>query len=245
MAKEKHQLDTYFKQKLENHEEKPSQLAWERIEDGLGNRSKKGYYIWYAAASFLLIGGIAYFLLKQGNPEIQLTEKDLLAVETPIESNSTNNTTEDFETLVDTPNNIISNSPQSAPSKTISATPQKSMQAEKLPQLIAQQSTEDKTPISLPELSLPEIPLTEATAFVEPNITNRDMSEEPSYTLTIRSSGIKAVDSKDTILEELETKVDKIGGFISKGFADLQDAKSNLFAINTPRKNRSTPTETP
>lgn len=246
MAKEQHKLDNYFKQKLEQHEEKPSQLAWERLEESLEKRPRKGLTVWYAAASLLLVGGLSFFLLKEGNIEPEIGEKEILVENRIVDTKETESTSEEIPTTDELINSEVSvTMEETKPATEPRKTQKPSSEPEMIRETIAQREIEDLNLPSIQDLSLPEVSLNSAIALVEPQIADNLANEEPQFTVTIKSSGIKAEESKDNIIEELETKVDKIGGLISRGFADLQDAKSNLFAINTPRRNKSTTTETP
>jgi hypothetical protein len=63
--------------------------------------------------------------------------------------------------------------------------------------------------------------------------------EVMTYKITIKSNGIKEEPEKQGFIAGIENKVDKIGGLLSKveqGFADLQDAKDNLFVSNNTSK---------
>ncbi|MGY6521218.1 MAG: hypothetical protein ACXIUD_05785 [Mongoliitalea sp.] len=240
MANEQHQLDTYFKQKLENHTERPSQLAWERIEDGLGKPRRKVFVGWYVAASLMLLMGIGYLLLRQGSLDGNLVEENLVSQQLEEVINKDESSVDSTEA----PANISPTSSEPTSQIRSDKTPTASKQQivketvptiETIAETIAQREVEEELFISLPELKLPELTLDQTIAFVDPTMTYA-IEEEPSYTVTIRSSGIKAEAPKDNLIDELETKVDKIGGFISRGFADLQDAKSNLFALNSPKR---------
>ena len=239
MAKEQHQFDSYFKQKLENHTERPSQLAWERIEDGLGKPEKKVFIGWYAAASLVLLLGLGYLLLKQGALDGSLMEENLVSQQLEEVSTIDEPTFDSTEATSESTLPSLEPTQETRTTETSKA-PKPQVVKEKVPaiepfsQTIAQRELAEEI-IALPELKLPELALDQSIALVEPTITNA-IDEEPSYTVTIRSSGIKAEAPKDNLIDELENKVDKIGSFISRGFADLQDAKSNLFALNTPRR---------
>jgi cytoskeletal protein RodZ len=239
MAKEQHQFDSFFKQKLENHTERPSQLAWERIEDGLGKPKKKAFIGWYVAASLVLLLGLGYLLLRQGSMDDTLMEGNLVSQQLEEVSKGDETSLSSTEASAEiTPSSSEPTTGIKSAETSKASKPQvvneKAPAIETISQTIAQREVKEEV-IALPELKLPELALDQSIALVETTITNA-VDEEPSYTVTIRSSGIKAEAPKDNIIDELENKVDKIGGFISRGFADLQDAKSNLFALNTPRR---------
>jgi hypothetical protein len=64
MAKTNEQFDQYFREKLDGHREKPSALAWERLESQLPKRSKPYPGIWWAIAASvtaLLVAGYSFW----------------------------------------------------------------------------------------------------------------------------------------------------------------------------------------
>jgi hypothetical protein len=86
-----------------------------------------------------------------------------------------------------------------------------------------------------PEIMIPELDVSES-------IAQNDIEEEEevmTYKITIKSNGIKETPEKQGLIAGIENKVDKIGGLLNKveqGFADLQDAKDNLFVSNNTSK---------
>src|SRR5690606_27602827 len=97
---------------------------------------------------------------------------------------------------------------------------------------------------SVPVLELESIelpPLDQDLLMAENNLIDLEATpdQEVAYKITIISNGLREKPEKESLVGEIENKIDKLGGLIGKmdqGFADLQDAKNNLFASITTRK---------
>ncbi|TFV94451.1 hypothetical protein E4S40_10535 [Algoriphagus kandeliae] len=261
MAKKNEHIDVIFREKLENHEVKPSQLAWERLEHQLPKEEKSStrIYWWAAAAAVLVIFLVGSLLRNPSQPfeEEQLTAEkvetaenqpsqapevveDLVADNTPIE------TEENSTPIIEKPKQEITNQkPQSTPEiKNQFEEPSKNLIAEaQIPE--KEEIEEEKinqaeiAPITLPiEREIPELkPMDLNQAVAE---LKTEEPQEPTYKVTIISDGIK--DDKN-LIAGIGKKVDQVGGILGKvdeGFANLQDAKNNLFASLTTRKEKMT-----
>ena len=82
MAKTNEQFDQHFREKLDGHREKPSALAWERLESQLPKQSKPTLGIWWAIAASvtaLLVAGYSFWPKEEG-----ITEESLLAEKTEL-----------------------------------------------------------------------------------------------------------------------------------------------------------------
>ena len=63
MANTDKNFDQYFKEKLSNHEVKPSKLAWERLDSQLGNKKRAIYFPFMKiAAAIILLLGASYII---------------------------------------------------------------------------------------------------------------------------------------------------------------------------------------
>ncbi len=63
----KEELDSLFRNKLQDHTEKPSDNAWERLSDSLpGEKKASGFRLWYIAAAVLLLLVAGYLVLTPG-----------------------------------------------------------------------------------------------------------------------------------------------------------------------------------
>lgn len=253
MAKTNEQFDQHFKEKLEGHREKPSALAWERLESQLPEKSRPKLGIWWAAAASvtaLLVAGYAFW-----PSEEQSSEETFLAEKTEIQAEAEDKTTfeiqeilpetskEAEETIAEKPTTHTPTEQNQKPAQKTKPTPIPTpAQLPASQNLIAQAETKiTETPIiapqptlqteelevAIPELKAPQIErsLAEATTTAE---------DEPLYRVSIYSSGIKKAEPVDkNLITELGKTVGQVEGLLGKvdeGFAELQDRKDNLFA---------------
>ncbi|WP_439489649.1 hypothetical protein [Algoriphagus sp.] len=264
MAKEKNNLDQFFKEKLVNHTEKPSALAWERLESQLPQKSKSHKGIWWAAAASLtILFTVGYLVLKEGDVSV---EKPILAdnrTEELSESPSKTETTpakeseitvneaenqqeaEELKTKPTTTAPVAKPAaPTSKPQKSQVTTPQNLVAMNEVKEDPKQETSEKvdvpKIEVQAPEVSdleLPSLPMDKAVAEVaQPAVS------EPAYTVKIYSNGLKEEPKEKNIIAEIGKTVNEVEGLLGKvdqGFADLQDAKNNLFASITTRKSKA------
>ncbi|WP_304517338.1 hypothetical protein [Cecembia rubra] len=255
MANQENQLDRYFREKLVEHEEKPSHLVWERLDQNLGNNKPGFSPLWKSAAIFLLILGFGYIFWQVSNTgdtkNAQVAEnKDAIPADQKYKAN------EDLEGM-----ETIENATTDRQAQVIEQDAEEYKPSHHQNKKPSQKSIEPNTPLfannepiiekirldenipQVTEISLPELKLSETIAFNSETQEKEEAQEETiSYRITIKSNGLKEETKKQNIIEGLENNVNKIGAFLEKveqGFADLQDAKENLFASNTPRKERS------
>ncbi len=236
MAKEK-DMDRLFRDKLGAHSVQPSPLSWGKLEGRLSQR-KKGASSWMRiAASLLLLGGLTTLLWWS----LQNSQRQL-------------ETVADQEPLLEiSPQEVpaIQELPPVEDQKEEEAPPRENNPAKKSPHKVvkplavvqpAEPGPPVKEPILVQEVERIELPpldtdlLVAANTFADSEVTG---GQEVEYKVTIISSGIKTTPEKETLVGEIENKIDKIGGLIGRmdqGFADLQDAKNNLFASITTRK---------
>jgi len=248
MANEDKKFDDLFKNKLSNHEIKPSSLAWERLEGKLNKKKKAAYFPFLRiAASIILllgVGYIAWFISKEDIKEEQLQlvqiieqseEPALIQEELMIEDNSETPAYSEIQEQQVIPQNEEEKSSQKVAVRKAEEVRKQKFIAEIKPIEKAEMV------IALPELAIPELDVNEAVAINQP-IVNK-VEEEIEFKITIIGKGIAdAEPEKAGLIGEIENKVEKIGGLLNKvdqGFADLQDAKNNLFASITSRKERS------
>lgn len=258
MAKTPKNLDEFFKEKLDQHSVKPSALAWERLENQLPQKSKSNKGIWWAIAasiSLLLMAGFLFWPkaenISQENlmaDEVQeeVIQESPIQIEEPkiIESSAAQTLAEDSQNSIAQP---IQKPQVQKKSKPTTSSP--SSQSSPSPQnLIAQTETKQISEIKSverpdlkaesPEVSLPPI----ETLSLNQTVGVATTSEEPLYQVKIYSDGIKKEEVNKNLITELGKTVNTVEGFIGKvdnGFADLQDAKNNLFATLTSKKERA------
>lgn len=256
MAKDINKLDQLFKEKLASHEEKPSALAWERLEARLPQKSKSYKGVWWAAAAAVLVlFTTSYFFIKESKTIEQAT---LTATTTPSEIEEEPKQTSELITLDQSSEELPAiqpkrQAPSLKPKPTPTNAPQKqvtqlnsSNAAEKL---IAQKEENAKlveinrAEIALPKLNEIEIQTPEIRAMdLSKTIAaaaNTTSAEEPAYKVTIYSNGSIEDDSDKGLIAGIGKKVEKAGGLagiVDQGFADLQDAKNNLYISLVSKK---------
>lgn len=243
MASTDKNMDQYFRDKLSSHEVKPSKLAWERLDSQLSQQQKKAAYPWLRVAAVgLLLLGFGYIvmnLVRDG----EIESLDTTALVQEEVAPEVNQESEDFlESVTESESDVsapASKSTEQAPTRPITKTAKKTQESSK--ELLAEVTPThpEEITIALPEIELPELKLNETVAENIPAVVEE---EAPTYRVIIKSYGIKEEPQKQNLIAGIENKVEKIGGLISKmeqGFADLQDAKDNLFDINAARKEKS------
>lgn len=255
MANAPKNLDEFFKEKLDQHSVKPSALAWERLENQLPKKPESNKGIWWAIAasiSLLLMAGFLFW----PKPE-NISRENLMAEEVQQEVIQEN------LTEIEKPETVESSPAQTQAEKTSEpvAQPVQKPQTQKktkptstpssqtIPQnLIAQTETiptEDIKLIERPDLKaetqVVSIPVLE-TPNLNQTVAEAKPTEEPLYRVSIYSDGIKKEEVNKNLITELGKTVGTVEGFIGKvdnGFADLQDAKNNIFATLTSKKERA------
>ncbi|MBN7812296.1 hypothetical protein J0A68_15185 [Algoriphagus sp. H41] len=253
MAKTNEQFDQHFREKLDGHREKPSALAWERLESQLPEKSKPKLGVWWAVAASvtaLLVAGYAFWPSgEQDSAETFLAEKIEMPVEVQPEGSieapqasleeEQKTSTEAGATEESKP--VKQPEQSQKPVQKTKPTPIPA-QAQPSQNLIAQAETKTtNTPIvaplptlqteelevAIPELKAPQIERSLAEA-------NSKAEDEPLYRVSIYSNGIKKAEPVDkNLITELGKTVGQVEGLLGKvdeGFAELQDRKDNLFA---------------
>jgi hypothetical protein len=246
MANTDKNFDQYFKERLAKHEEKPSQLAWEKLERQLPKKEKGIWIPLMGIAAtlllFLAVGYVVWQFSQESDTSLPLTAEI---------------TTQNGETLSDIPEETEAESLKSLEESTVipeeqikeqtkptqtpgkKVTVPKSIPKETPKELLAEVSQPvertNEVVFETPEIIIPELDVNEAIA--QNNIEEEE--EVMTYKITIKSNGIKETPEKQGLIAGIENKVDKIGGLLNKveqGFADLQDAKDNLFVSNNTSK---------
>jgi hypothetical protein len=246
MANADKNFDQYFKERLAKHEEKPSQLAWERLERQLPKKEKGMWIpIMGIAATLLLFLAVGY-VVWQFNQETE-TNIPMTAEVTSDKGDPSSeiikgteaeplNPIEEF-TAVPEEQTKQETKPSQTPQK--KATVPKPIHKETPKELLAEipknDERIDEATFETPEIIIPDFDVNEAIA--QNNLEEEE--EVMTYKITIKSNGITEKPENQGFIAGIENKVDKIGGLLSKveqGFADLQDAKDNLFVSNNTSK---------
>lgn len=262
MAKTNEQFDQHFREKLDGHREKPSALAWERLESQLPKQSKPTFGIWWAIAASvtaLLVAGYSFWPTDGSNSEeILLAEKTELPMETQSEPtvDSPAIIEEQKETEVKTEikpeTETAKSQPELNPKNTQKTKPTLAPALTPAPEnLIAQaetKSTESPIPVTVPELKTEELQVT-IPELKSPELaktvaeTTAPAEDEPLYRVSIYSNGVKKGEPQEkNLITELGKTVGQVEGLLGKvddGLITLQDKKDNLFASLTSKKSQA------
>ncbi|HSI74706.1 MAG TPA: hypothetical protein VK957_02375 [Lunatimonas sp.] len=239
-------LDTLFREKLSNHEIQPSPRAWSKLEQQLSENKKPLWLIWgnYAAGFLLLLGiGIGYQYWNQTAPD---SGKELITEITPVQPSPLAPVdTVTVPKVSENPSIIQPAQRKPAPSKpapaykpseqlaNVSTDPTARLE-ESLPP--ADQREEVWTELLAVDLATIQLDIDEIIAEI-PHQEN-----EIAYTVKIVSRGYAIAPDKGQLVDGIENKLEKIGGFftkVDKGFGDLQDAKNDLiFQVMASKKEK-------
>jgi hypothetical protein len=263
MAKTNESFDQHFKEKLDGHREKPSALAWERLESQLPKQSKPKFGIWWAIAASvtaLLVAGYAFWptdgdvstenlvaektelpseITPEPNEEVSIQAEEITTTEEKPSPALQAKASQETEKLKTQPKSNRESSQKTNPSPALNQNPSN---------LIAEAETK-QNPISIavPELkteeiqiALPELKAPETEKLVAQ--TSTQQSEEPLYRVSIYSNGVKKGEQPDkNLITELGKTVGQVEGLLGKvddGLITLQDKKDNLFASLTSKKSQ-------
>ena len=230
-------LDTLFREKLSLHEVLPSPSGWSKLEQKLEQKKMPVWLLWGKyAAGFLLLLGLALSLRyweqtlpdsggklvtetpnEQPSPQISPipVQKDSLLQQNevpktqPIEKQNKRSSPPPTPIIV--PREQVASLPETRVEDSIPIPDNREMERTDLAAL---------EPVILPDdfdVIIPEV---------------RGESNEIAYTVKVVSRGYAIAPDKTQLVEGLENKLEKIGGFftrVDKGFGDLQDAKNDLF----------------
>lgn len=215
MANTEKNFDQYFKEKLATHEEKPSALAWERLESQLPKKEKAGFYPFLKlAAAILLLLSAGIVLLKWSGDE-QSTQQQVAEI-APEQVESPSEEKEEVESIAPTPTQEEENVETKIPARKKASTSGKKEMSPK-PAIVNQEPVMEKmvaeaiepreetivVQMDLPEIKLPDLKITEAVAI------NDVVEEAPEYKVIIKSKGLKEEAPKQGLIGELEEKVEK------------------------------------
>lgn len=235
MVEQQENIDAFFREKLTGHKENPSPGAWEKLDGRLSKKRRRATYWRVIAASFLLLMGIGSFIWLS----IRSTEDQLKNVaHTEGSTDITKKENPDNEPILEEPIALIKETipPIILEPKTdlISNRPLLNVDPEK----DAEEATTEAggivkkilLPIEVGDIELP--PLHSERPLAKKGLVEQEL-RTVSYTVKIISNGISEQPEKETLVEEIGEKIERIGGLLNKvdrGFSDLQDAKNSLFA---------------
>lgn len=265
MAKTNEEFDRIFREKLEKHQEKPSALAWERLNSQLPVSKASHRGIWWAVAASVAVILVSGWIFWKNSGEVaqdQLLAEEANATEA-LTSNEENPAASSESTDIVSQTEIIKNKEsQNQSIITRSASNQNQVKSaqkiekdkvnptseiKKSQALIAmdEQSTRELQvtvpPVSI-EFNEATLPVTQPATMQQTvaEATNTATEDGPLYRINIYSDGLKkGPEPEKNLITEMGKTVGKVEGLLGKvdeGFADLQDKKNNLFTTLTSRK---------
>ncbi len=253
MAKSDEVLDRVFREKLQNHQETPSQAAWDTLASQLDTKQapkKRNAWLAIAAAISLVLGAAFLFWSTKQQPEIQAPLAEVQEINTQV-----------VTTIPVTPSSTVE-AEKEAPSTSGVITTSKPVQtginsqqrnpntfvAEVITQTVAVSAS---TPVFTAEAipNAPEPVRSPAPALPETNpvftpSTNEALAEEVgTYRIRIYSDGLqKAAPKEKNLVTELGKAVGQVEGLLGKldeGYEEIQEKKERLFSSLSSKRESS------
>ena len=253
MAKSDETLDRVFREKLENHQETPSQAAWDTLASQLDAKQapKKASSWWAIAAAITLALGAAFLFWSTGKEtEIQAPLADAQETTTEIIVNPLVTPSPSVEAEIKVPSTSNVSTPIERAQTGIK--PQQRNPDVLVAEVITQNEavpasipvfTAEAVPIGAEQVRTPAIPLAETKSISTPS-TNEALAEEGgSYRIRIYSDGLqKAAPKEKNLVTELGKTVGQVEGLLGKldeGIEGIQEKKERLFSSLTSRREAS------
>jgi hypothetical protein len=249
MGDKRNKFDEVFRKSLSNHIVIPKPEIWDRLSEKLDKKEKAIAFIWWkwaAAAAVMVLSFSLMYPSKHQETKNMVTnspEKMKSMEEVPVAPQAIQRRQESEELPK------IAQQLSTGKSKENSSNqPGKRKSAPKSFKVEEDVLTLDREPETLPpaleNVSHDLDNLLMKTQIDKhnfpPNIalTEAKLTTEKEYKVRIISNGYAIRPEKERLVETLENR---IGGFFSKldeGFGDLQDAKNNLFASLTTKRDK-------
>jgi hypothetical protein len=249
-------LDRLFRQKLEHLEQRPDPQAWESLAQKLKNKRVPLWWLpaRYAAGLLAVIGLGLFMYLKVGKQDLERYTADNIEIEKHTEL-FPNEPSGSEAPVSPEKEEVIQDSPSSSEKEGTIDSPSSHQAAPKIPpQNPKTQAADHENPkqeeapsireelpvLEIPKMELLEIDLSSSLADGLPPVEDLPV-KEVEYRVRIISRGYAIAPGKGDIVEEIEQQVGKIGNFLTKvdqGFADLQDAKNDFFALMVTKKEK-------
>jgi hypothetical protein len=259
MGKTNEDFDRIFREKLENHQESPSSLAWKKLESSIPGKKTRSSGIWWAVAAgisiFIVSGWLFWVNTNETKHQDQLAE-NLTKIENTIKVPSTPEVKQGWvadaqSEQVNIPEKTITKlSPKNDLNTSQTQKKESKSEANAIEENVAPLiSAVDFTP-NLPSSTVKtELKMVEQSLSVnEDPVFQKTVAEVPTseeetnslYRVRIYSDGLKkGTEPGKNLLTEMGKTVGKVEGLLEKvdeGFVELQDKKNSLFAGLTSKK---------
>ena len=253
MAKSDEVLDRVFREKLENHQETPSQAAWDTLASQLDTKqAPKKASSWLAIAAAITLALGAAFLFWSTGQESEIKAPLAEAQETNPEVGTTipvtPSPTIEAEKELSSVSRVVSNSkPVQTGIKTQQLNPavlvaEVITQTEAVPASIPV-FTAEALPNAAEPVQSPAPALAETNAVFTPSTKEAQAEEVGTYRIRIYSDGLqKAAPKEKNLVTELGKAVGQVEGLLGKldeGYEEIQEKKERLFSSLTSRRESS------
>ena len=253
MAKSDEELDRVFREKLENHQETPSQAAWDTLASQLDTKQapKKGNaWLAIAAAISLVLGAAFLFWSTKQQPEIQAPLAEVQEINPKVGTTIpvTPSSTVEAEKELSSVSRVVSNSkPVQTGIKTQQLNPavlvaEVITQTEAVPASIPV-FTAEALPNAAEPVQSPAPALAETNAVFTPSTNEAQAEEVGTYRIRIYSDGLqKAAPKEKNLVTELGKAVGQVEGLLGKldeGYEEIQEKKERLFSSITSKRESS------
>jgi hypothetical protein len=253
MAKSDEVLDRVFREKLENHQETPSQAAWDTLASQLDTKQapKKASSWWAIAAAITLALGAAFLFWSTGQkPEKQASLADAQEI-----------TTEVGTTIPLTPSSTVESEIEVSSTNSGSTPIERGQTGIKAKQqnpnifLAEVHTLNEAVPASIPVFTAEALPnaaepvqspapaLAETNAVFTPSTKEAQAEEVGTYRIRIYSDGLqKAAPKEKNLVTELGKAVGQVEGLLGKldeGYEEIQEKKERLFSSLTSKRESS------
>ena len=253
MAKSDEVLDRVFREKLENHQETPSQAAWDTLASQLDTKqAPKKASSWLAIAAAITLALGAAFLFWSTGQESEIKAPLAEAQETTTEVGTTipvtPSPTIEAEKELSSVSRVVSNSkPVQTGIKTQQLNPavlvaEVITQTEAVPASIPV-FTAEALPNAAEPVQSPAPALAETNAVFTPSTKEAQAEEVGTYRIRIYSDGLqKAAPKEKNLVTELGKAVGQVEGLLGKldeGYEEIQEKKERLFSSLTSKRESS------
>jgi hypothetical protein len=254
MAKSDEVLDRVFREKLENHQETPSQAAWDTLASQLDTKqaTKKASSWWAIAAAITLALGAAFLFWSTGQEsEIQAPLADAQETTTEVGTTIPMTPSPSVEAEIEVPSTSSVSTPNERVQTGIKT--QQSIPSTLVAEVITQT---EAVPASIPVFTAEVVPsnspqpvhspapaLPETNAVSTPSANEALAEEVGTYRIHIYSDGLqKAAPKEKNLVTELGKAVGQVEGLLGKldeGYEEIQEKKERLFSSLTSKRESS------